>query len=100
MILDWTIKGDYDVRYARRDYYYDPSEIYSRLNQYRYRNKLKPEQIITKDYLNKHRKELELDDLDIIDDNTLIRLFNEVAQNNNQNSKQRYSLEDTDIYYG
>lgn len=91
-------KGDYDVRYARQDYYYDPSEIYSRLNQYRYRNNLKPGQIITKDYLNKHRKELELDDLDIIDDNTLIRLFNEVAQNNNQNSKQRYSLEDT--YYG
>lgn len=90
--------GGVDVRYARQNYYYDPSEVYSRLNQYRYRNKLKPQQIITKDYLNKHRKELELDDLDIIDDDTLIKLFNEVAQNNsNQNSQQRYSLED--IYY-
>lgn len=87
--------GGYDVRMAKQGYYYDPSEVYSRMNEFRYNQKLKPEQIIDKEYLNSNRKALREHSLDIIDDDTLIKLLNEVAINTNNN---RYSLED--IYYG
>lgn len=88
--------GGYDPRYANQKYLYDPSEVYSRMMEYRYNSKLSPNTIIDKNYLNKNRKLLESHDLDIIDDDTLIRLFNEVAYNNINDN--RISLED--IYYG
>lgn len=88
--------GGYDPRYANKKYLYDPSEVYSRMMEYRYNSKLSPNTIIDKNYLNKNRKLLESHDLDIIDDDTLIRLFNEVAYNNINDN--RISLED--IYYG
>lgn len=62
-----------------------PSEIYARLNAFRFKYKLKPNQIIDQNFLNSHRDELRKEDLEIFDDNTLIRLFNEVADAGNQN---------------
>lgn len=64
-----------------KHYHTDPNEIYSRIMQYRYNNKLKPNQIIDKKYINSHRKQLKDLDLNIFDDNTLSRFFNEVADN-------------------
>ena len=64
-----------------KHYHTDPNEIYSRIMQYRYNNKLKPNQIIDKKYINSHRKQLKDLDLNIFDDNTLSKFFNEVADN-------------------
>lgn len=62
-----------------------PSEIYARLNAFRFKYKLAPNQIIDQNFLNSHRDELRKEDLEIFDDDTLIRLFNEVADVGNQN---------------
>lgn len=67
-------------------YHTDPNEIYSRIMQYRYNNKLKPNQIIDKKYINSHRKQLKDLDLNIFDDNTLSKFFNEVADNGKRNN--------------
>ena len=67
-------------------YHTDPNEIYSRIMQYRYNNKLKPNQIIDKKYINSHRKQLKDLDLNIFDDNTLSKFFNEVAYNGKRNN--------------
>ncbi len=68
-----------------RLYYSKPHEIEARLMQYRYDMGLKPEQIIDKKYINSHRQQLKDYHLDeFFDDDGLIRLFNEVASNNNK----------------
>lgn len=65
------------------DKYLDkPEEIYGRLMQYRYNNKLSPTKIIDKKYLNTHKEELEKLNLRRYDDDFLLKLFNEVAENN------------------
>ena len=61
-----------------------PSEVYARMNAFRFKYNLSPDQIIDQKFLDSHRKELQDEDLEIFDDNTLIRLFNEVAQNDTQ----------------
>lgn len=91
-----SASGGYDPRILDKDYWYNPREVYARLMEYRYNNKLNPNFKVDKNYLNNHRKELQDANFDIIDDNTLLRLFNDVAQNNNSNNS-RYSLED--IYF-
>ena len=63
------------------EYLDNPKEIYARLMQYRYNNELKPTDIIDKNYLNKNREKLKKLELDRYKDEELIRLFNEVAQN-------------------
>lgn len=73
-------------------------EIYARLNQYRIKNNLKPTDIIDKEYLNTHKKELEDLQLDRYDEDVLLYLFNEIAQNTNTNNQTRKSLEE--YYYG
>lgn len=76
------------------DEYLDkPEEIYGRLMQYRYNNKLSPTKIITKKYLNAHKEELEELNLRRYDDEFLLKLFNDVAENN----IERKSLEN--LYY-
>lgn len=69
-----------------KHYHTDPNEIYSRIMQYRYNNKLKPNQIVDKKYINSHRKQLKDLDLNIFDDNTLSKFFNEVADNGKRNN--------------
>ena len=71
-------------RETYKDKYYDNSdEVYSRLMEFRYANKLNPKKKITKQDLNKWRKSgVEgYNLLNRYDDNTLLRLFNEVAKN-------------------
>ena len=55
-------------------------EIYGALQQFRYENKLKPKQKINKKYLEENRQKLH-PYLKNIDDDNLLRLFNEVANN-------------------
>lgn len=69
-----------------KHYHTDPNEIYSRIMQYRYNNKLKPNQVVDKKYINSHRKQLKDLDLNIFDDNTLSKFFNEVADNGKRNN--------------
>lgn len=69
-----------------KHYHTDPNEIYSRIMQYRYNNKLKPNQVVDKKYINSHRKQLKDLDLNIFDDTTLSKFFNEVADNGKRNN--------------
>lgn len=69
-----------------KHYHTDPNEIYSRIMQYRYNNKLKPNQVVDKKYINSHRKQLKDLDLNIFDDITLSKFFNEVADNGKRNN--------------
>lgn len=62
-------------------YLKDPSEIYSRLMEYRHNNKLKPSQVIDLDYLNAHREQLKLHRLNMFTDDELLNMFNNVAEN-------------------
>ena len=69
-----------------KHYHTDPNEIYSRIMQYRYNNKLKPNQVVDKKYINSHKKQLKDLDLNIFDDSTLSKFFNEVADNGKRNN--------------
>lgn len=76
-----------------RLYYSRPHEIEARLMQYRYDMKLKPEQVIDKNYINSHRQQLKDYHLDeFFDDDGLVRLFNEVASNNKSNTNKKNSI--------
>ena len=70
----------------------NPNEIYSRLMEFRRVNRLNPKDIINKKDINKWRKNktLELYHLDRYDDETLLHLFNDIAENNQQ-EKINYS---------
>ena len=69
-------------------YLYKPTEIYSRLSQFREANKIDPTKVWDKDNIKELRNNSKDYDLfNMFDDNTMIRLFNEVAQNNNEFDK-------------
>lgn len=55
-------------------------ELYGALQEFRYKNKLKPNQVINQKYINSHRKLFKGTYLENISDKNKIRLFNEVAQ--------------------
>ena len=57
-------------------------ELYAGLQEFRYNNKLKPSTKITKDWINKNKELFKGTYLENISDDDKIRLFNEVAQNN------------------
>lgn len=76
------------------DYYEDPSEIYARLMNFRYMAKLNPKKKVTVEDLEKWRSDFDLNYgvyapadnlLRRYNNDTLLRLFNEVAQNNTEN---------------
>lgn len=87
IINKYLDKNKYNHKYLDKK-----QEIYGRLMQYRYNNNLKPTDVIDKKYLKEHEKELEDLNLRRYDDDFLMFLFNDVAQNNK--SKERRSLED------
>lgn len=63
----------------------DPSEVYSRLMQFRYDNKLTPNYKVTKKDLERWRKSKTVNGQNLInryDDDVLLKLFNDVAMNN------------------
>lgn len=63
----------------------DPSEVYSRLMQFRYDNKLTPNYKVTKKDLERWRKSETVNGYNLInryDDDVLLKLFNDVAMNN------------------
>lgn len=62
-------------------YLLNPGEIYSRMMEFRYVTKMKPEQIVDQKFLNSHRDSIKQFKLDMFEDKDLIKLFNEVAQN-------------------
>lgn len=55
-------------------------ELYGALQEFRYKNKLKPNQVINQKYINSHRKLFKGTYLENISDKNKIRMFNEVAQ--------------------
>ena len=70
----------------------DPREIYSRLMELRYANKINPRHKWNKSELNEFKKKAkDFDILDRYDDNFLLYLFNEVAQNNDNIKTSNYS---------
>ena len=84
----------YEDRSWFDDYYEDPSEIYARLMNFRYMAKLNPKKKVTVEDLEKWRSDFDLNYgvyapadnlLRRYNNDTLLRLFNEVAQNNTEN---------------
>lgn len=57
-------------------------ELYGALQEFRYKNNLKPEQIIDQKYIDSHRELFKDNYLENIPDEYKIKLFNDVAQNN------------------
>lgn len=77
---------------TEEDPYWDnPNEIYSRMNEFRYKAGLKPTDVITKKTLEQHRDILEDKSLDRYDDESLIDLLNNVAYNNQNTNNVRYA---------
>ena len=72
--------------YGNNDAYWDnPNEIYSRMNEFRYESGLKGSDNVDQKFLNDNRKLLEEKGLDRYTDESLLKLFNEVASNNTNN---------------
>lgn len=65
--------------YTPDTYLDDPSEVYSRMMEFRYKSKIAPNKVVTKELLDKNRGLLRKYNLDRYTDDTLIKLFNEVA---------------------
>lgn len=69
--------------YGDNDAYWDdPNEIYSRMNEFRYKSGLRGSDNVDQKFLNDNRKLLEEKGLDRYTDESLLKLFNEVAYNN------------------
>ena len=82
-IWDYWLNNDFnkdDVKYD--SYLDDPTEIYSRLNEFRYKNKLNPKHKVTNEELQKLKENSEDRKLlDRYNDDFLLHLLNNVAQN-------------------
>ena len=76
------------------DRYLDnPSEIYSRLNSFRFENKLNPTDTIDRKKLEDFKKSAkDYDLLDRYDDDSLLFLLNDVAHNVNSQSQDEYNV--------
>lgn len=74
--------------YLNKDYWKTPTEIISRRQEARKALDLHPRDILTKDFLNREdvKKVIKDNHLDMYNDDQLLKLFNEVANNNNSNS--------------
>lgn len=72
-------------------YLFKPTEIYSRMTQFRKANNINPSTVWDKDTIKELRNNSKDYDLfNIFDDDTMIRLFNEVASINNNNLTNPY----------
>lgn len=68
------------------NYLLDSGEIYSRMMEFRYKTKMKPSQVVDQKFLNQHRQQIKDFRLDMFEDKDLMRLFNEVAYQPNENN--------------
>lgn len=93
------MQEQYEDRKWFDKYYEDPSEIYARLMHFRQKARLNPKQQVTTEDLNKWRNDFDLNYgtyapanylLDRYDDETLLRLFNEVASNSVMQDKDLF----------
>ena len=67
------------------DYLKKPTEVYSRLMEFRRRNNLDPHYKVTKDDLNRWRQDPNVDKkklIDVFSNDVLLKLFNDVTHNN------------------
>ena len=87
---DYQEENEGPLLHYLNKYFFSPEEVYARMMEFRYSSGLKPEQVVDQDFLDRNRQLLKKYSLDIIDDNTLIRLFNEVADNNQQVDSNPY----------
>lgn len=73
-----------------KDSYYDnPSEIYSRLMEFRYANKLNPNKIYTIEDVKKFKEDPNVHDFELLDrysEEDVLKLLNEIAYNNTNKS--------------
>ncbi len=99
VMMPWYKENKQDLD----EYWDDPVEIYARMMQMRYRLNLDPTKKVTKDDLKKWRKDglLRQYEMGVYDDDTLLQLFNEVADNRQlQNNQQNTYVIPTDIGLG
>lgn len=90
-IISWIKDKTTSTKHHKsfQDYLDEPTEIYSRLMQLRYDNNINPKKIWTLDDIKKLRKNVK--DYRIFSrysDEFILKLFNEVAQNNQNSSEQ------------
>lgn len=70
------------------DFYNNSNEIYARLMQFRQANNINPKKVWTKQEIEQLKKNKKIKDFELLnryDSDFLLFLFNEVAQNNQQN---------------
>ena len=99
VMMPWYKENEQDLD----EYWDDPVEIYARMMQMRYRLNLDPKKKVTKDDLKKWRKDglLRQYEMGVYDDDTLLQLFNEVADNRQlQNNQRNTYVIPTDIGLG
>lgn len=70
-----------------KDYWKRPGEILARRQEFRKAINLNPRDVVTKDFLHKDevKKQLKENKLDYLTDDQLLKLFNDVADNNDNN---------------
>lgn len=81
---DWA--KEYQDNQNILNYLLDSNEIYSRMMDFRYTTKMSPNQIVDQKFLNQHRQQIKDFDLDMFEDKDLMRIFNEVAYQPNEES--------------
>lgn len=84
-------QSPYYQRNHKDPYWDNDSEIYARLMQFRKDNNLNPNQVWTKDQIKALKKNSNIKDYDLLnryDDDFIIYLFNEIAQNSSQEDNQ------------
>lgn len=99
VMMPWYKENKQDLD----EYWDDPVEIYARMMQMRYRLNLDPTKKVSKDDLKKWRKDglLRQYEMGVYDDDTLLQLFNEVADNRQlQNNQRNTYVIPTDIGLG
>lgn len=93
VIGDYIYNGnDYKNKDVENNTYLDnPKEIYSRLMEFRYDNNIKPDKVWDENDLNILRKQDNVKDYDLLkryNNNFLLHLFNNVAENKQNNQNQ------------
>jgi hypothetical protein len=74
---------------SKDSYYDDPSEIYSRLMEFRYANKLDPNKTYTIEDIKKFKENPDIRDFELLDrysEEDVLKLLNEIAYNNTNKS--------------
>lgn len=84
--LNIKTKNNYSKN-VNNSYYDDPSEIYARLMEFRYANKLDPNKTYTIEDIKNFKEDPDIHDFELLDrysEEDVLKLLNEIAYNTNK----------------